>query len=681
MSPKNSSNSTTDVQKSIREKDYKIKELKEEVLKLKVRIQDDSNMAMSISNMEVLRQDFRMADDFVRAIIKDNISNYDIIIQMEEEVKKNKTTNTHKMVPIKNQQSDIINNDTCKCSSCIMQKSMSKTMFSNSTSWFNKIIQISHNVFMQMSFDCSEYQISSAMDSENVKKMELFSKKSNRKKMSLEFYQKQKELNTHYDFSMHNNLNLGIQVNINEENYMVSYSSFMVVKAMRETWENPLNSLVLRNKMQNMDELRLKCFSIMLKVITDGMIYRDDIYSINDLHDEEEMLLLTNFGNKVVYVFFDEKENMNMDNHISSSKFNNSVEIQVYKLVTPLLRSVCFFAEFMIDEPIEVPDNESDFDIISVLNENPKLDEEHKDKNIWGEKKILSDKDTDSVSSRNKSIADDVNDDHDDFEEISEIYDHNMTKVLKKNNGVITNPFFIEAFMKKNTNKGIDNAMLSKLTASTLAFNFIDGINHPDIKALHLFSMKETYFRALLVFHRNTRDFTSSVYEDSFELWWQKSTMLTKMFYEHYIKKFNLESLENTQEMLFTNFLEDMWSELHIDDKFLSRLFLDFKSRINMYIKMRTEAVDIDYTLNGSMSSMMYSESSTENKSSTFMNFLTIRDNMMNDNMKVISKFQPTKDLKFHLKYGNYMVDFESIVKSNKMSNFFVYKEQHEKIN
>jgi len=537
---------------TFQEKDMEIKKLKEEVLRLKVKNHDNTNQNLSVLAMGKHRESMNMADQFIKACMKDTMFNYEMVMEVDDkmnnETKKAISRDSRKI--FKDEVKTYVEGDNCNCSHCIMNKNLSKIIWNKQES--SKLVQLSSHLYSNIQYDPSKMNYKSTNKDGKMKVIRLEDKKSRKDIITIEFFQKNQDIAMTYDFSAHKES--GVMFMINEETMYISVASFLVVKAMREMKENPYSKIMENQIMMETSGINNTCFDRFFNSLEVEFLKTEGFTKMSDLSEEQEMYFLTNFGNDKCYIRFDDSDTKSKTNHIEWKEFDKSVMVECYKLITPMLRNVSFFS----NEETNTPDN---LDYYDPLNSDPMSNSsEDFGEMIWNE------------------------------------YNSDMSKIYMKNSGDYRDEFFQKNFISRCEDMNMEKKEINLLVNSDMHWNFMDRWNHPNCNYMSLFYMSRRNFYSIMFFSRNMKEFTTMVYEYDLSCW---ITMMkaTKKKVEDYLAK-NITDDRTIDYDMVKEFERKMLETPIMHSKFCNKLYIDFKERVFKFIKMYTQANQIDYRSN-----------------------------------------------------------------------------------
>lgn len=543
-----------DTRKIIMEKDQMIKEMKQEILKLKVKSQDIENGNLSMIAMGKHRESIKMADAFIKAGMKDSMFNYDLVVEMENELKEDsqRVSKKEKKKLFKSSVESEFSKNECKCSYCILNKSLGNT--SSSSSKCSKLTQVTSSFFMNLEFDPEKYELKSSKKGDKNKELKFFNKRSRKNDLKIELIHRSQDVAPIYDFSLH--ADTGIVTDCQGVEVMVSMSAFLVVKAMREVQNDSYSDMLEMDTILNNPEIEHTCFNKFFDELEDKALFLDRARKISDMNEQQEMWFLTRYGNRKCYIRINDKDKRAKENHIQWEEFENSMEIECYKLSTPLLRNISFFTD------------------------QDKLREDLKN---W------------DLMPHHRSDSSSASDDN--FGEIKwKECSSNMTRIMYANQSDRRDDFYLNNFYKKHEESQLTGSEMDLLMHSDLHWNFLDRWNHPPVLLLKLFYMSRRAFFTILYFSGSVKIFTDMVYDAQFNTWEECLDLCKELIRYHYYYRNNEEKMSEIQ--VYRKFEERLFQNELIYNDFTKRLYMDFKERVFKMIKMYTEASNMQHREN-----------------------------------------------------------------------------------
>jgi len=600
-------------------KNLEIKELRDEIVNIKLNLKKDEIKTSNLVSLGIVRAEISMADEYIRALLKDNVMNY---IEDISETDIDKITNVESLnIKVKRLSDKFENMYGCNCTDCLfMRKSTSlNTSRLNMIGKTTKEMMISKNVNFQISFPMMDYMYTNNILEENVKKIILKNKVNTNKDVSMTFtLKKTKEVNLEeYDFSLHKDLDL----TVNEDIYKVSFSSIMVVNALRSLKSEILNNIMTFDSSETMEFKN--CFKSFISRYVDFDFKDRVLNKISDLTEEEEIVFLSSVSTNDIFIYIHNGKTSSIKNHISNEMFEKSVKMKAHLMVTPMFRDISFYAD----------DIELDEEYEEIYNINLKM------------------KSNSTSTNSNKSLVLEgpptkLNID-DDF-----VDDSSFPKKMDE--------FYKMRFKEFHKNKGMKEEELERLSNSKLAYICLMN-KELDPSLIKMFNMSFREFKAIAYFSNNMKKFTELVLNNLSNGMKQMYNTLPKMFYEMFSD--TLEMREDNIIMEYTNFLFCMDEIEDFKTDMMRKLFEIFKFYMFNYMYLTEHAKSDDYLMNERNNYTRYKEEKLKlNTSKQAMFYQAKIDNMrmMNSGEKMnISRFQPNENTR------NFFKNLEPMKKLN----------------
>lgn len=632
----------SEILKEMNEKDMEIKELKEKILKLKVEKNMMDSTAKGVMNMGIIREEIKIADTFIKSVMKDNMQNYELISKMEEEdrnmVKKGKED---KKLKIKAFESDVltkINFDNCKCATCIMNKNMVYSFLKRTDNSLVKNFNLTDKIFMSTHYDQSNLMLE--VKNLDSKTKELVFKTRDRRSdlVRIKFFWRKEEFNKLNETKFNNHMEEAMEMVVNNTKMRISLSSYLVVKAMRETNGNPMEDLA-KNKIL-MSEQRKFCFVEMFGQMMGKLPLNPSCTSMSDLIEEEEMALITNWGDREVFFKVHKGDMTSVNNHINIDYFEGSSTIKLYMLSTPMMRNINFFSDLT-----------SEYHLVDI---NTDLEME------------ADETETENTMSYGTSIK--------------ENYEKSMHKGVIKNYGKIHGDFYQEVFLKRNRDKGFEDKKIKMLSESNLANNFLQSFQmEPTILMLANLSYKE--FLAVLFFCKDNNSIVELVYN----LDLRKMVNCVNVNKTMFIEMMSNNDKENVDSEKFTRFWKSFLSSLPNSVMFGSdlykRMFWDFKKRIFQYITMRSTMREDQGDKNSMKSTFLLENRRNKDMDWVTQMYFTLYSDRFTGGAPNIQNYQPSSFMKEFKKTKLIEDDGLDVEESNQMMDLFLSEESLLKTN
>jgi len=528
-----------------------IKELQEKILKLKVNKEFHERSQISLMNMVYLREEMMAADKFIKSVLVDNLTNYDVFLKMEESKEKSKVSKTRILEKFNNDALSKINFDNCKCMTCVMNKSMtSYSAAKKGLSLFSNI-KLTDRIFMMTHCDHSKIKMTVINKENKTKELIMKDLITGVEVATVKMIWRKEEDNTKVDIKFNMHPDNFFNVSNMDKTFRVSMSSFLVTKAMREV---PNNHLEFLDKMEVLKTLdKPTCFANMFNGLMGHYPVDERATSINDLMEEEEMELLTNVGDNEVFFRIVEENNNNRENHISIEPFDNSIKIKVYMLSTPMMRNINFFAD--MDMPAV---DLSSMDLLENQEENTEVTF--------------------------------------DFENnLLEKFFPSLKKEFNIHSGKLIGSFATRKFLDINSNKGINLDMLRELVESNLS-NCLFSNPYPKPSHLFLYHIPYSTFLICCLFMNSNTEMWEMIYSSDLDYSFQVFSNLKNVFYDRLMNEYKMNSEEVMKE--WKNMNGTIENHMIFANKMYPRMFMEFKKKIFMTIMMWKVSKEQDFENN-----------------------------------------------------------------------------------
>lgn len=623
-----------EVMNDLNKKDMEIKELKEQILSLKVEKSVMDNSSLSVLNMNFIREEIKVADKFIKEVMKENLDNYDLIAKMEEENCKTEVMDdAEKKKIVKRFEKDLltrINFDNCGCNTCILNKGMLNSFLGKEKNMFVKNFNLTDRIYMASHYDSMNLKLE--MRSVDRKAKELVFKNVNSEKdmVRIKFFWRKESENKKIIVKFDNHMSTAMTLRNCDLNFRVSMSSYLVIKAMRETLVNPLMELEKIDKIKDIKEM--SCFSKMFLDLMGKKPVNEMSVCMNDLIEEEEMELITNFGDTDVYYMIDQGSMTSTKNHISKVFFAKSNSIKLYMISTPLMRSTFFFAE------------DSD-EFVTVERDTM----------------LLVDQDEECTEQTNITSG-----------SLSRGFFRSIRKKSIKFVGKICGDFYKSVFIKRNSDKGLDLVNLKNLLESNLADNFMQSFNLEPMM-LALFNMSYEQFLSVLYFSSSLNKVVDMTLNKDLKLMVQCLTNSKNMFIEMLVDDKDLDLDQTTIRKEWSNFLKELPDSVMFSDDLFKRLFWEFKRRVYMHIIMSSIMRDNSGNMNSLANTQDWLRKKEENRYTN--RYLERLKSVDSSKRTDITNFQPTAKIKDLKKLIPLAIDKDSIEMMNHMAEEFLEDE------
>jgi len=511
-------------------------EMEAELIQIKMEKRDAVSMVNNLSGLEVLRAEMAEADMFLKMMSKDNLLGskevYDdnTEVTKETKIKKYKLKDTSSMMY------------TCKCNACFLMKSnpqMEKSKYLDSVT---KHVMLSHSMMMSIEYSPNDYYYENQIANDSNKIVKLTGKDSSKKTVQMNFVSKKNKNKDMKDFNFGNNR----CIKVSKEGDMVSFSSMLVVEAMRT-----MNRVNQAKEIEIINNVTLKdgindCFYLTMKNFIPNLLLREKLMYINDLTPEEEMIFLTNCHDKKIFI--KQEVNKSLKNHMSHLPFDECTEVWAASLVTPMFRDIMFF---------------SSEDYISLT---------------------MSDNNTDSTSEDNNSFPRVL---FDRFEpsRFKGNYDMlEMTEIKACN-------LDMSKLLRELHEKEVSTNLLSVYGNSEL-MKIIDKNSHFKFSMIKLRYMTFQEFQAIAYFCPNNEKLTELVYMDKLTTWVQMYGTLTKMIMYMYWR--TNENPEKDLESKLAEFYSSLMKMSDLNSNIMHKQYQFLMERIVQYLFMSNLGTFLD---------------------------------------------------------------------------------------
>jgi hypothetical protein len=591
-----------EVYDEMKKKDLEIRDLKEALIKLKIK--DRSNMSdlKRMMDLNLLRDEIKMADGFLKAVLKDSLINYEVSDNTKEEKKDDDKVSTVKKMVKEYQMSSIekMNMANCQCSTCLMNKKAVFSFLKNSKKSLSKMFRLTDKVSSMVHFDGTKYCMDVNMESDKIQDIKVKKWMSLEEVVTIKFIWRRSEgkFKEDYNFGIHPSM--FSCTFMGDLEFKSSVSSYLVVKGMREEMEASLSRVDSSIEMNF--EMKDNCFTKFYEELTKMKLLDERANSICMLTEEEEMNLVTLYGRNEVFISVVDGELNNKKNHISSMPFLNSVKIMIYLLITPQFRRFKFYTseEDNIMEGVKLV-NEMDEDMMNPhWNLNTPTDE--------GE-----------VTESN-------------FEEKNKRMDKTFRRVLEKNYGSVIGSFYETVFVRRNSSEEFNSFVVKEMFNSFMAEHFMQSFDL-DFGILFLMNISFNQFLASMYLIGNYKSMCHYIYNE--DLMILKNRLLESKY--HFVANrliMDNKYLEKGQEWItsdWVNFVKSINDNVFMDNDLMKRMFWDFKKRMFYYVSMHKVCWEENGQLSSSLTSMRLNESYMKDIDKDILMLMNIRDPSMEE--------------------------------------------------
>jgi hypothetical protein len=662
------------------EKDMEIKMLKEEIMRIKIKADQDSSMMMNVQSLVVMKKEMYQAEDFLKSIMKDELSNYmEVVVPVSQEkdkvkVKTESMTNRRSSIEPSMSLKDV--NKNCNCYLCIMQ-STSKTAYRD----FNvdnrisgKEFLITKSIYMKIHFNNREFDFMNDNRVDNKKEIKMISSRSDNMNIRLELYSKRANDKTfekpEYNFS--ENKLMQMQLITMNMSAAASFSAMMVVRAMRQLHSANMVPIMELDGLKS--EEKGDCFRKLMEQIFNYTFSSRKMNSISDLTEEEEIVFLSSTADHDVYLFLNNGDPNSSLNHVSLDYFEGSTKTKLYMLVTPLFRSTNFYSTKSEDWE-ELESNIKEIEKKKKNEERMEKMIKISDKVMREEKLKASKEEVEKLREVLKEKEEKLNKENVESFSISQIGDREILSTDKSilNNISIGKPYYnrrmsmkeeefqfvknnmfplgISAFVEKrikdkSANEPVDEALWRNVLRSQMSYlYFLNDSTTPNLLVMSSVTMRE--FKALLFFSKDFKEFSNLITADKLTAIKQMLTILPKIYYEKCFDQFKDKLIMNSFEWIYKDFLVSMDNFTTFDTRSIEKLYMLFKLRImsNLYLwqtmkddqeNINSEWTDIRYNM------VLHGADKEANEQKMLMDkYINLRAEVHREESKDITKWQP----------------------------------------
>jgi hypothetical protein len=528
-----------------------------------------------------------MAEDFIRAVMKDNLINY--VEEVVDDESDNKAERNKKMVSFMEQ----LNGKNCGCTNCTINKGFFEKMEDkrNDKVVICKYMSLNRSTFFKIHFNPNKFKMENRVRLQNKKEVVMRSLHSSKEDIKISFVMDKKVKNPDlsYNFARHTST----LMDTSDKNGQISLSAFMVVKAMRELKESVLDEV---NRVNNLNPEELNnCFRVLFLKIMNKEVKSEFCFKIIDLEEEEEMEFLTKLSGMKLYIKIDEN-NMKL-NHIDLTYFEESKEVDSYIIFTPEFRGINFFNS----------ENSSAY-LDLALDNNTSLGFENL-----------------NLEDMDPSV-------------IQELKQFKRTDFQSKV-GKVDGNFLENKFLQQNSNQSFHRDALKMMMKSSLSKSFCSG-NSEKVSILRLSIMSLQEFKAISLFTKDLKELNKIVYSEPLNVMKQSLSILPKMFFEliFYPKTSSLDRVLVAVE--YKKFLNQFKEAEMEGEQLIHKFFFDFKQRVYHYIRFNDLAHEFDQDFISMMNNPMYKEAA--DPESIFMYKIMMMEKINSNEKMSIKKYQPS---------------------------------------
>jgi len=382
-------------------------------------------------------------------------------------------------------------------------------------------------------------------------------------------------------FTLSNSSNLNMEdldiganklMSITSSDAKISYASFMIVEAMRN-----LISMSIEENTRSFSKVTVEdgindCFSSVMSQLISNFQESEKFtkFMINDLTEEEEMVLLTESWNRIVYIKKSTKKDMK--NHISLEKFDDSQEMMVMLLVTPMFRDVMFFSN-KEDTANLVEDSIAEWsnDMVDAYTS-----------------EMMKNVDT-SSDSGNGTMMPRLNTHRQGDKKFNRFFD--IEKTMAYHESLPLSDF------KKNmmVEAGFDSEDVESYSLSKM-FNLTIDHEPLALKYLMLYYMTFNEFRALAYFKKSIRDFVKMIFWSDYDDLYLKMKAIPFNILEIYYDEHSPDNMADIKDNIeiFNDFMSSMDKMGDLNNNVMHDMYLKFRNGVKDYLVMDRMATYMD---------------------------------------------------------------------------------------
>jgi len=646
------------MKKELDKKSLEVAELKDMILKLKVEKSTTDGKAQAILNMHSLRKEMKIADNFIKEVMKDNMMSYEIIKDMVKEEEKiplkkdNILTRSEKYKLFRDDMLTKMNYNNCRCSTCTMNKSMSYGLHKSEMKDFVHNFNLTDKLFMGIHYNSLSTNMVVKNKEDKTKEIILRDNSTRDIKAHLKIYWRNEDSLVLQDIKFNDHMDCCQLVKIMDDYVKVSISSMLVVMAMREVTMDPV--LEMEKNQLLIKENRGFCFIKMYCELMEASPMNSLACSMEDLTEHEEMALLTHYGDRDIYMMLKKGEPRDEDNHISTKDFEGGLKTKLYMMSTPMMRKMCFFS-----------DPEEDYEVVQVEEDNIKKMEVNKGKERV-EKFIAQSGGIDEIIKREDSKVDpnvdlttedlkelmnrlrlrtkSISTEESNMQEDTILEKYDLMISNKMFSGSLVGDFYLNIYKRRNSDKGFDNNKVTDSLESLLSPLFLEK-SDLNIKYLMMANMSFDMFLACLYFMSDLKLMVERVYMSDLHKWQEYQTKSKKMFQERVYWELETKLDSIKMNRMWNQFLQSLKQSYLFKHRIFKRMFIDFKKRVIQFIFMTTYCKEIS----GNLNSFHVTKSEVEKAKLNAYEKKFMEDHQMIEDkmMTSIDTFQPTRGLMF----------------------------------
>lgn len=619
-------------------------DLKEEYSKLKAN-EKDKNMAVINSNiLENIRMDLKVADSWLKVMSKENLSSFVessefMLLEYGGEI----LTEYHQDKDTKLGSTMMY---SCNCNSCYIRRSDIKDSLFRINNNRRKRFVITRNANFEAIYPEDTFYYVNKVSEDGLKVVELTDKKDSKVKITFKFEIKKenKMKDTDYNFGKRKVLPVEWKNNM----YEVSLFSMIVAMSMRSMRNNKVMGLI--SSFNCKENSKMDCFKKTINTLMNKDFLMKEVTSWNELSYEEEIILLTEIGEKEVHIYLKNGLVCSLENHISLESFSNSHSIKLKQLSYPMCRYWQFFA-----------DEEKEFSWVSEPEEE---DEEGVELETQGHNSEIEEYDYEKVEEKMEKLS---------VWESETIEGKKFKETFEKYKGVIETDFIKSILMEKMSNKSYTNMQLNCLLDSKYSNIFWKNENY-DPKILMLVNMSFKQFKTIMYFAGSKKNMIELVLNSPILSWHQMWSSVPSMFYEEFCNTMELN--EDNFNFKLKEFMEEIDRLDDLNSTYISLLFKIFKDRVFQISTVGLMGLDEDMEDIVARHDKWVEKNSLENKFERDIYFrrFEIKSKVKENDKFGIKRFQPSTSTSQFLKSFNWSQELNTnmIIENLKMEKIYM---------
>jgi hypothetical protein len=629
--------------------------VKKENSQLKIQNMDSENEKSDMMNLLIMNSEVGLASKFLVEILRDNLIDYFNVYNESHLVNPVlETYSTHR-----DMDEDLHMNWNCKCHDCILKRIENNYYNKDMNS---KTIAFSKELVFTIEVPDKRYSIKNSHTSESCKMFEIFSPLKETIRLKFRSFKNKYIINNNFNFSN----NRMMMITYKDKEVMVSLSSMMIVICMRE-----LKGKILANEFpkicpRNTNRPSKDCMKNFLEETYPFQFENKDIYSVNDMSKEEEIIFFSYCNNKYCYIYLEGGQANNVLNHISWKEFENSSKISSNLLITPVLRKVKFYANSdtdslqvaedydtmeMEEEEDSIPEGWTESDYKATIDEENDHRSEMMVESSMGMVGMYSENDINYLEELDRTLILHRMTELRIFEDVDlevrtfgkKIIDQTPTFQQKMDQ------FYKDRFKNRAQDKGYDNNSVEAMSNSSLAHYLVEG-KMPNVMLIQLINLTYKEFLCINFFMMNNSELKESVVNNSYKKFCQMIRMLPKMYHDRY-QSYVAFTEENFMTKYF-QFMDRLVENELVNTTFTKKMYQLFKFRLMCEIRSSADLKEADHKqaekVNSGFKDWDDSEKSDENLDWS-IKVQQLKLAHLNDK-KSISNFQPSKSTSEFLK-------------------------------